>query len=532
MKNSKTTVFLLVLCFALWGLVNNMSDNLVPAFQRIFTMDQDRAVLVQVAFYGAYAVLALFTSILVEEFSFRTGILIGLAVYVCGALLYIPACIRQSFDFYFIGIFVVAGGCAILEASSNSCMLALGEAKSAIRRLNFAQAMNPVGSIVGIFIAQKAILAHLNPATVEERLQMPPEQLRPIVHSELAWICVPYVALCLVMLAIWAYFLRHPIETRLESVPVQRASFATRCLHVGGAVFATALPFVLTGMLFPDMDKLAWMLCGMIGPLVCIAAMPAYRASFRTLATTPRYVFGLVALFAYVGMQIAVWTWMNVYGQKELGVAPDVSANYYILAIAIHTANCWAGTYVMKWIAPWKIMAVYCVLGLACCMGTIYLPSTVLFYACGVPFSANILALMGISLFMAILFPTIYGMALGGLDPRCFKLGGPGMIMAILGGAVVTPWMADIISARESVFFSLVPMMDFAWDANLRTSSGALRASFFVPAICFAVMFAYAVVFRSAPSAPRHSPNTDAPGSSRLLRPANITVEDSHEKMI
>ena len=134
MKNSRLTVFLLVLCFALWGLVNNMSDNLVPAFQRIFTMDQDRAVLVQVAFYGAYAVLALFTSILVEEFSFRTGILIGLAVYVCGALLYIPACIRQSFDFYFIGIFVVAGGCAILEASSNSCMLALGDARSAIRR--------------------------------------------------------------------------------------------------------------------------------------------------------------------------------------------------------------------------------------------------------------------------------------------------------------------------------------------------------------------------------------------------------------
>ena len=103
-KNSKLTMLLLIACFALWGVVNNMSDNLVPAFQRIFTMDQSRAVLVQVAFYGAYAVLALFTSILVEEFSFRTGILIGLGVYVCGALLYIPACVRQSFDFYFIVI--------------------------------------------------------------------------------------------------------------------------------------------------------------------------------------------------------------------------------------------------------------------------------------------------------------------------------------------------------------------------------------------------------------------------------------------
>ena len=274
MKNSRLTVFLLVLCFALWGVVNNMSDNLVPAFQRIFTMDQDRAVLVQVAFYGAYAVLALFTSILVEEFSFRTGILIGLAVYVCGALLYIPACLRQSFDFYFIGIFVVAGGCAILEASSNSCILAIGEANSAIRRLNFAQAMNPVGSIVGIFIAQKAILAHLNPATVEERLAMTPEQLRPIVHAELTWICVPYVALCLVMLAIWVYFLRHPIATEMEGGSRQLAPLRTRCMHVGAAILATALPFVLTGILFPNMDKLAWMLCGMIGPLACIAAMP------------------------------------------------------------------------------------------------------------------------------------------------------------------------------------------------------------------------------------------------------------------
>ena len=497
MKNSRLTVFLLVLCFALWGIVNNMSDNLVPAFQRIFTMDQDRAVLVQVAFYGAYAVLALFTSILVEEFSFRTGILIGLAVYVCGALLYIPACVRQSFDFYFIGIFVVAGGCAILEASSNSCMLALGDPQSAIRRLNFAQAMNPVGSIVGIFIAQKAILAHLNPATVEERLAMPAEQLRPIVHAELTWICVPYIALCLVMVAVWIYFLRHPIETRMEASRGPRAPFATRCLHVGGAMLATALPFVATGVLFPGMDKLAWMLCGMIGPLVCIAIMPAYRASFKVLVRTPRYVFGLVALFAYVGMQIAVWTWMNAYGQKEMGVAPDVSANYYILAIAIHIANCWAGTWAMKWIAPWKIMATYCVLGFMCCMGTVYLPSTVLFTAGSLPFSANIMALLGISLFMAILFPTIYGMALGGLDPKCFKLGGPGMIMAILGGAVVTPWMADVISARDSIFFSLVPMMDFTWDANLRTSSGALRASFFVPAICFALMFAYAVVFKT-----------------------------------
>ena len=493
-KNTFLTMGLVLLNFALWGLVNNMSDNLVPAFQRIFSMDQDRAVLVQVSFYGAYAVLALFTSILVEEFSFRTGMLIGLGTYVIGALLYIPACIEQSFDYYFIGIFVVAGGCAILEASSNPCVLAIGDPKSAIRRLNFAQAINPVGSIVGIFLAQKVILAHLNPATVEERMTMAPDVLKAIIHDELVWICVPYVGLCLLLLAIWFYFLRHPIHNQVEE-GVDKGPLGRRILHVVGAGLMTALPFAVTGWLFPDMDKLLWMLTGMIGPFVCILMMRAYRESFFALVRTPRYVFGLVALFFYVGMQIAVWTWMNAYGQKELGVSPETSANYYILAIVIHIANCWGATYAMKWIAPWKIMAAYCIFGTVCCLGTIYLPSTVLFTACGVPFSGNVLSLMGISLFMAILFPTIYGIALGGLNPKCFKLGGPGMIMAILGGAVITPWMASVISAKESVFFALVPLADFTWDANLRTSSGAIRASFFVPIICFAAMFLYATVF-------------------------------------
>ena len=234
-KNAFLTMFLVLLNFALWGLVNNMSDNLVPAFQRIFSMDQDRAVLVQVSFYGAYAVLAMFTSILVEEFSFRTGMLIGLGTYVIGALLYIPACIHQSFDFYFVGIFVVAGGCAILGASSNPCVLAIGDPKSAIRRLNFAQAINPVGSIVGIFLAQKVILAHLNPATVEERMAMDPEVLKGIIHNELVWICVPYVGLCLVMIAIWVYFFRHPLVTTVES-GAEKGPLGPRIRHVASAL--------------------------------------------------------------------------------------------------------------------------------------------------------------------------------------------------------------------------------------------------------------------------------------------------------
>ena len=147
------TFALLASCFALWGLLNNMTDNLVPSFQRIFMTTQSTAGYVQVSFYGAYSVIALFASFLVQRAGYRVGVLAGLGVYVLGALLYVPACIMQSFWTYIVGIFVVAGGCAVLETTCNPYVLALGDESTAVRRLNFAQMFNPVGSLAGIVLA-------------------------------------------------------------------------------------------------------------------------------------------------------------------------------------------------------------------------------------------------------------------------------------------------------------------------------------------------------------------------------------------
>ena len=153
---------MLVSCFALWGLLNNMTDNLVPAFQRIFTMDQSKAGLVQVAFYGAYAVLAIFASVLAEELSYRKGVLIGLAIYIAGALLYIPACMAQSFDIYFVAIFIVAAGCSLLETTCNPYVLSLGTKETAVRRLNFAQ--------VSIYKGKSPVLRHVPETEAIDRL--------------------------------------------------------------------------------------------------------------------------------------------------------------------------------------------------------------------------------------------------------------------------------------------------------------------------------------------------------------------------
>lgn len=489
-RNNLLVFALLVCCFTLWGLLNNMTDNLVPSFQRIFTMDQSRAGLVQVAFYGAYAVLAIFAAILAEEFSYRKGVLIGLFVYVAGALLYIPACLAQSFDIYFIAIFIVAGGCSLLETTCNPYVLSLGDESTAVRRLNFAQMFNPVGSMAGIVLAQQLILSHLHPATAEARAQMDDAARQAIIHNELFWVCAPYVGLCAVAALIWLLF----FFAKDDGATLSSGTAAT-FRRVGVAALFTLTPITVLYFLFPDMNKIVWVLLGCLGPLAYVVCQREYRKMLVTLLGTPRYWMGVVAQFFYVGVQIAAWTWLNVYCQKELGVTPADGATYYTIAISLFIVCRWGATFMMKYIEPAKMMAVFAAGAILSCLGVMYLPTRVFCTVGGLPFSTNILCLVAMSGFMSLMFPTIYGLALGGLDQKALKLGASGLIMAILGGAIVTPWMADIIGNRDSVWCSLVPGFATDWDVDLKLCQTSLRASFVVPAICFAVVGLYALCF-------------------------------------
>lgn len=488
-KGSLSIFVMLVSCFTLWGLLNNMTDNLVPSFQRIFTMDQSKAGLVQVAFYGAYAVLAIFAAVLAEEFSYRKGVLIGLFVYITGALLYIPACVAQSFDIYFIAIFIVAGGCSLLETTCNPYVLSLGDEQTAVRRLNFAQMFNPVGSMIGIVLAQQLILSHLHPATAEARAQMDDATREQIIHNELFWVCAPYVGLCAIAALIWLFFL-----FAKEDAAAQSCSDRAKSLRrVGVATLFTFTPITALYFIFPEMNKIAWVLCGCLGPIAYVVAQRDYRALLGTLLKTPRYWMGVVAQFFYVGVQIAAWTWLNVYCQKELGVSPADGATYYTVAITLFIVCRWIATFLMKYVEPAKMMVVFSLGAILTCLGVMYLPTRVLFTVASLPFSANIICLVAMSGFMSLMFPTIYGLALGGLDQKALKLGASGLIMAILGGAIVTPWMADIIGNPQSVWCKLVPNFAVDWDSNLKLCQTSLRASFVVPAICFAVVGVYAL---------------------------------------
>ena len=450
---------MLVSCFALWGLLNNMTDHLVPAFQKIFDLPQSTAVLVQVSFYGSYSVIAVFASVLIQRCGYRLGVLCGLGVYIVGALMYVPACIAQSFWLYIAGIFVVAGGCAVLETTCNPYVLALGDEATSVRRLNFAQMFNPVGSIAGILLAQQLILKHLNPATAAARKAMDPAELSSIVNGELFWVCVPYVALCVVAAAIWFFFWRSA-----------------------------------SGGVAEDEEENA-----------------PYGTIFRILVHSPKWYLGGARITTKEGVQIAAWTYINLYGQYEFGISKDMAANYYLISIFVFVICRWVATFCMKYVDPAKLMACFAAAAIACTAGVMYLPSKVLFSVGALPFSWNIICFILMSGCMSLMFPTIYGIALGGIDKRAHKTGAAGLIMAIVGGAVLTYWMAAIIGSqtvveggkvvpnvvREGSFWlKLVP--GFSRDVNFEyaTSASALRASFVVPAICFAVVLAYALLFR------------------------------------
>lgn len=412
--------FLLVSCFALWGLLNNMNDTLVPAFAKIFMIQAVDSSLVQVAFYGAYACLALPAAFIVKRYSYRVGVLVGLGFYMVGAFGYIPAALLQSYTLFLVSIFVLASGLSVLETTCNPFVLSLGAQETSVRRLNFAQAFNPVGSMAGLFLAKYLILANLNPTTVEERMAMDSETLAAIRHTELFWVCVPYVGLILIAFIIWVIFFRSKLNEK-------------------DARSAMTVP-----------------------------------QAFARLFSHPRYYFGVITQFFYVGVQIAVWTWTIKYIMATKHLIEHEAVDYFIVAMVLFIICRWVCVYLMKYFVPANMMAVFAIAGILCCFGTIYLPA-----------AESVYCLIAISGCMSLMFPTIYGIALRNLGPEV-KFGAAGLIMSIVGGAIITPIMGWLVDTNSLGF-----MVSGFGDVET-----AIRSAFYLPILCFAVVLAYSVAFR------------------------------------
>ena len=375
--------------FLLWGLANNMTDTLLAAFKRIMSMSDTQTSLIQFAFYGSYFCFALPAALFIRRRSFKSGIILGLLLYAAGAMLFLPAARVASYGFYLVAIYVMAGGCSVLETTANPYVMSMGDPRTATRRLNIAQSFNPVGSILGILMSKYFILDDIS------------------LYS----ISGTYAALGLVLLDILVVML-------FARMPSGK-----------------------------DDDR-----------------SDSVGASFRRLLSNRLYRRGVVAQFFYVGAQIGVWSFTIRLVMQETGRLEAAASSIYLISIIGHCLSRFIYTGLMRWFSPSRLLTFGGVMSALLSLTVVLSAGTG--WLC-------ITSLVLISSFMSLMFPTIYGIALGGImrgdHPGDSKIGASGLIMSILGGALLTP-LQGMVSDHTNIY-----------------------TSYAVPAFCFMVVTAYAV---------------------------------------
>lgn len=412
MNNSKTPVLPFILItslFLMWGLANNMTDTLLAAFKKIMSMSDFQTSWIQIAFYGSYFCLALPAAILIKKFTYKTGILLGLGMFIAGSLLFYPASVTAQYGHFLVALFILAGGLSILETTANPYIIALGPEETATRRLNLAQSFNPIGSIIGVALSKMFILSNLNAAGASARSAMSSGRLNKIQSEELAAVMGPYVGVAVLLLFLW-------ITIALVKMP--KASDTTQSIDL--------------------------------------------RSTLQRLVRNKNYVLGVIAQFFYVGAQIGVWSFTIRYVMQELNVNEEQASNYYLAALILFTLSRFVSTYLMKFISPAKLLVVASSLAAICSLIVIFSHGTFSVYA-----------LIAISGSMSLMFPTIFGLASRGLGSDT-KLGGSGLIMAILGGAVLT-----------------------AIQGQVSDMTGSISMAYVVPFLCFIIVIIFGVVAKN-----------------------------------
>ena len=415
-KRYLLTFILITSLFALWGFANDITNPMVAAFQTLMELPASQASLVQFAFYGGYATMAVPAALFIRKYSYKKGILLGLALYATGAFLFIPAAAQQSFTFFCFSLYILTFGLAFLETTANPFILSLGAKETSTRRLNLAQAFNPMGSLCGMAVASFIVL----PQLISDRRDAAGEivfgslseaEKAGIRVHDLAVIRDPYVAIGLVVLLVF-------VIIAVTKMPKTQAEQVVGERHTA-------------------------------------------RTTLSNLWHNTIYREGVMAQMFYVAAQIMTWTFIIQYADN-LGINKATAQKYNIIAMAMFLCSRFISTFLMRYVNQRKLLAIFGVGAALCSAGAILIVGYVGLYC-----------LMGISFFMSLMFPTIYGIALENVDSQDTSLGAAFLVMAIVGGALMPPLQGLII------------------DQNVIFGHPAVNVSFVLPFICFLVIILY-----------------------------------------
>lgn len=387
-KKYLATFVIVTTLFALWGFANDITNPMVAAFQTVMELSVAKASMIQFAFYGGYATMAIPAALFIRRYNYKSGILLGLGLYATGAFLFIPAAEYQNFTFFCFSLYILTFGLAFLETTANPFILSLGSKETSTRRLNLAQAFNPVGSLSGMAVASLIVL----PALWSDRRNEAGEiifgtlsesEKAGIRLHDLAIIRDPYVALGIVVLIVF-------LIVALKKMP---------------AIAGT----------------------GEQG-----ASAPASH-SLRRLWHNRHYCEGVLAQMFYVAAQIMVWTFIIQYADR-LGINKATAQNYNIFAMSLALCGRFVATGLMRRVNPRRLLMIFGIGASLCTLGTILIDGI-----------AGLYSLVAISAFMSLMFPTIYGIALEDVDAQDTALGAAFLVMAIVGGALMPPLQGAVI---------------------------------------------------------------------------------------
>lgn len=416
-KKYLLTFILITSLFALWGFANDITNPMVAAFQTVMELSAAKASMVQFAFYGGYATMAIPAALFIRKYSYKSGILLGLGLYAFGALLFIPAAEYQQFTFFCLSLYILTFGLAFLETTANPFILSLGDKETSTRRLNMAQAFNPVGSLSGMAVASFLVLPFLQSDARDASGQtffhtLSDMEKAAIRLHDLAVIRNPYVILALVVLCVF-------VIIAITKMPKVKEEEATE-----GDVHTV-------------------------------------KQTLSNLWNNKIYRDGVISQIFYVGAQIMCWTFIIQYADR-LGIDKATAQVYNIVAMSLNLSGRFIGTYIMKYVNTRKLLMIFGVCASVCTFGAVAIQGIFGLYS-----------LVLISLFMSIMFPSIYGIALENVDTQDTKLGAAFLVMAIVGGALMPPLQGMIIDMKEIMGLP------------------AVNVSFLLPFVCFLVVASY-----------------------------------------
>lgn len=390
---------LIISLFFLWGMANNLNDILIKQFKKAFELSDFQSGLVQSAFYFGYFVLAIPASLVMNRFSYKTGVVVGLLLYATGAFLFFPAAQMQSYSFFLGALFVIASGLAFLETAANPYVTALGSPETATFRLNLAQSFNPIGCITGILVGQHFIFSGVE-YTPEQIAQLTPEALQNYYAQEAQSVQTPYLVIGAVVL----FFAIMVIITRFPAL----VSEQTESSHQAGGL--------------------------------------------RKLLSLRHFKLAVLAQFFYVGAQVCIWSFMIRYAQSAVvGTTEIQAANYLTISLVVFTLGRFVGTAILNKISGAKLLGVYAVINIGLLAVAIFSASSV-----------GLWALVASSFFMSIMYPTIFSLGIDGLEADT-KLGSSVLVMAIIGGAVLTAIMGKVSDMYGIALAMLVPLLCFVF---------------------------------------------------------------------